>query len=137
MPKLNGITGRKSILRKILLLTLALSLAGCTTVETQSKGHRIQSDSVMQIKPGVTTRASAIDLFGNPTEITNKDGVETFLYLYSEDKTPTFFGGLIQMESQKKSDTKSLKLVIKDGVVTSYKFIREKNKDSKDKETDN
>jgi outer membrane protein assembly factor BamE (lipoprotein component of BamABCDE complex) len=112
---------------KVLLLILTISLAGCTTVETETKGRRIQSDSVMQIKPGITTRASIINLFGNPTEISHVDGVETFLYTYKEEKTPLFFGGLLQLESQKRSSSKSLELVIKDGIVLSYRFLREKN----------
>ncbi len=117
-------------MKKILLLTISVTLisllAGCTTVDTRTRGRRIQSDSVMQIKPGVTTKSSAIDLFGNPTEITHSDGIETFIYKYEEERTPIYFGGLLQLESQKRTYSKSLELVIKDGIVYSYKFSRDK-----------
>ena len=110
------------MLKTSILLTLLILLAGCVTVETEVSGRQIQSESVMQIKPGVTTRSSAIDLFGNPTEISNSDGVETLLYVYKEERTPVYFGGMVQLDPQKKNEYKSLELVIKDGIVDSYRF---------------
>ncbi|MBE9528907.1 MAG: hypothetical protein IME99_06685 [Proteobacteria bacterium] len=116
----------------ILAISLATILTGCTTVETHSRGRRIQSDSVMQIKPGVTTKDSAVDLFGNPTEITHADGVDTFIYKYEEEKTPIYFGGLVQMESQRRTYSKSLELTIKDGIVYSYRFVRDTDVEPED-----
>ncbi len=116
-------------MKKILLFVLIASLAGCATVDTESSGQHIKSESVIQIKPGVTTRSSAIDLFGNPTEITHSGGVETLLYVYKENKTPTYFGGLLQVDSQKKSEHNSLELIIKNGLVDSYRFKTNKTAD--------
>lgn len=84
----------------------------------------------MQIKPGVTTKDSAIDLFGNPTEITHANGVDTFIYKYEVEKTPIYLGGLIQLESYKRTYSKSLVLTIKDGIVYSYRFVRVKEDES-------
>ncbi len=76
-------------MKKTLLAVLAVALLGCTTVETLTEGRRLDSTRVLQIRPGVTTRQAAIDLFGAPTAITYEDGTELLLYTYKEEKVPS------------------------------------------------
>jgi outer membrane protein assembly factor BamE (lipoprotein component of BamABCDE complex) len=109
-------------MKKTLLAVLAVALVGCTTIETRTDGRRLDSAQVLQIRPGVTTRQAAIDLFGAPTAITNEDGTELFLYTFKEEKVPSYFGGLLIYESRGTKERSTLMLKIRDGIVYSYKF---------------
>lgn len=109
-------------MKKTLLAVLAVTLLGCTMIQTRTEGRRLDSAQVLQLRPGVTTRQAAIDLFGAPTAITYEDGTELLLYTYKEEKVPSYFGGLLIVESRGTEERSTLMLKIKDGIVHSYKF---------------
>ena len=109
-------------MKRAFLAVLVLVMLGCTMVETRTEGRRLDSAEIMQLKPGITTRQAAIDLFGAPTEITNEDGEEHLVYTFKEKKIPSYFGGLLVNESNVTEEASTLMLVIRDGVVFSYKF---------------
>ncbi len=109
-------------MKRAFLAVLVLAMVGCTMIETRTEGRRLDSAEIMQLKPGITTRQAAIDLFGAPTEITNKDGEEQLVYTFKEKKIPSYFGGLLVNESNITEEASTLTLVIKDGIVFSYKF---------------
>ncbi len=110
------------MIKGIFLAVLVLGLIGCTMVETRTEGRRLDSAEIMQLKPGITTRQAAIDLFGAPTEIANKDGEEHLVYTFKEKKVPSYLGGLLVNESDITEEASTLMLVIIDGIVNSYKF---------------
>ncbi len=109
-------------MKRAFLAILVLAMLGCTMVETRTEGRRLDSAEIMQLQPGITTRQAAIDLFGAPTEITNKDGEEQLVYTFKEKKIPSYFGGLLVNESNITEEASTLTLVIRDGIVFSYKF---------------
>ncbi len=109
-------------MKKAFVAVLAVALIGCTTVEILTEGRRLDNAHILQIKPGITTRQSAIDLFGAPTAISNEDGEELLLYTFKEEKIPSYLGGLVVDESRVTEEKSSLVLKIRDGIVYSYKF---------------
>ena len=109
-------------MKRALLAVLVLAMIGCTMIETRTEGRRLDSAEIMQLKPGITTRQAAIDLFGAPTEITNKDGEEQLVYTFKEKKIPSYFGGLLINESNITEEASTLTLIIRDDIVFSYKF---------------
>ncbi len=109
-------------MKSIFLAVLVLGLIGCTMIETRTEGRRLNSAEILQLKPGITTRQAAIDLFGAPTEISNKDGEEHLVYIFKEKKVPSYLGGLLVYESNATEEASTLMLVIRDGIIFSYKF---------------
>ncbi len=109
-------------MKRAIIAILVLSMTGCTMVETRTEGRRLDSAEILQLKPGITTRQAAIDLFGAPTEITNKDGEEQLVYTFKEKKIPSYFGGLLVNESNITEEASTLILIIRDSIVFSYKF---------------
>ncbi len=112
----------EAFMKKAFLAVLAATLLGCTTVETRTEGRKLDSAHILQIRPGITTRQAAIDLLGAPTAITNEDGTELLLYTFKEEKVPSYFGGLLVDESRGTTESSSLLLKIRGGIVYSYKF---------------
>ncbi len=109
-------------MKKAFLAVLAVTLLGCTTVEIGTEGRRLDSEHLLQIIPGVTTRQAAIDIFGPPTKVTDEDGTELLLYTFKEKKVPSYFGGLVVNESRSSEEKATLVLKIRDGIVYSYKL---------------
>ena len=109
-------------MKRILTSLLVISLLGCAAVSTDKEGTRLYRDQVLQIKPGVTTRQAAMDLFGEPTEITSEGDQERFTYTFKEKKTRSYFGGLVEDQTKQREATTKLELIIRDGIVYSYNF---------------
>lgn len=108
---------------KRLLLALPLIFAvGCSGVKTKSEGTKIEKESVLQIKPGVTTRQMIIDSFGEPTSTTTVDGGEKLTYEFKEKKVPSYLGGLVENETRATEETKTLEVTISDDVVRTFRF---------------
>lgn len=73
-------------------LALAVSLAGCTELQTQWDPYAgqgapkpLRQSDVDTLKPGITTREDAITLFGEPQSIQvwEVDGTETLIWRQS------------------------------------------------------
>jgi outer membrane protein assembly factor BamE (lipoprotein component of BamABCDE complex) len=109
-------------MKRLLIAALVIALCGCATVDTSTEGSRLYRDEVLKIKPGVTTRQAALELFGEPTEILAEDGVERFIYTFKEKKTRSYLGGLVEDETRKKEATTTLELVLREGIIYSYSF---------------
>lgn len=62
--------------RKFLFLVAGIALSGCVSV-----GHKLDMSKTDQLKPGVSSSADAIALFGAPTsEGTNADGSKLLIW---------------------------------------------------------
>ena len=69
---------RKAVLAGVLGVSLALGLAGCMTV-----GTKVDSSTVKNFTPGVTTIDQAETALGKPNQVTrNEDGSTTVQYIY-------------------------------------------------------
>ena len=120
-------------MKKILMIiAAAMTVTACATVSSvkvQTEGIKITKEQAEGIKPGLTTRNIIIETFGNPIKMESKtDGTEVMTYTYMEKKTPTYFGEFIVNERQNKVTTITLEVIIKDGLVLSYKFGQEEKK---------
>lgn len=102
-------------------------LAGCTTV-VRTQGTQIDRDKVMGIKAGETTRQEVLDTFGAPTDISVEGGGEEKLtYVFRKKRTPGYLGGLVENEVQSKESVSTLELVLKNNIVSSYRFKNSEN----------
>ena len=110
-------------MKKILLLILALSIYGCATYTTTSKGTLVHENMVADIETGETSEEWIIDLLGEPTNREElKNGKERLLYIYTEKNVPRYFFGMIKDESGTIESKNELEIVIKDGTVFSYRY---------------
>jgi hypothetical protein len=70
-------------MKRFLIPTLALLLAGCAT-----QGARMDTSKLDQLKPGVSTIADAENLLGKPQSVTrHPDGTTTLGYSFSSVQT--------------------------------------------------
>lgn len=109
-------------MKKILLTMFLAAIIGCSAAIVKTEGVKLDRDEISKIEAGVSTRADVIDLLGEPSDIYVDDGYEKLIYLFKEKKTPTYVGGLVESELGGRTTTKTLEVVIKDGIATSYKF---------------
>jgi outer membrane protein assembly factor BamE (lipoprotein component of BamABCDE complex) len=110
---------KKTVAGMGLLLFL---LAGCAAVKVESTGRDIEQEPSKIIKSGITTREEVINMYGEPSTVTTKDGLEELVYESRKVETPTFLGGLVINDAGKDVNAKRLEITIKDGVVQSYKY---------------
>lgn len=103
-----------------LILVFILFASGCATV-TESTGKDIEEPGKV-IRVGTTTKADIIRIFGEPSKATAEGGTEELVYEFKKIETPTYMGGLVVGEAAKVTTIKTLKIVIRDGTVASYKF---------------
>lgn len=101
-------------------ILLLLSTGCATTVE--KSGKNIEAEPSKVIKAGTTTREQVIKAFGEPTGTSIKDGSEELIYESRKAETPTYLGGLVINEAGRAMTVKHLEVVIKDGVVQSYRY---------------
>lgn len=111
---------KKRLAMAIFLVLLAAF--GCAATAVKSEGTRLDRESLKNVEPGVTTRDSLLNLFGAPAESSTEDGEETLRYVFSEEKTPTYLGGVIEARVSARTATTTLEFTLKDGIVKSYKF---------------
>lgn len=100
---------------------LLLVITGCATTVEKS-GNDMEGEPSKVIKAGVTTREEIIKAFGEPSTSTAKEGAEELVYESRKVETPTYMGGLIINEAGKAVTAKRLQVIIRDGVVQSYKY---------------
>lgn len=108
-------------------VALALTLAGCTSAVVHTEGVKVDSAQVLNIKTGSTTRQEVLQMFGTPTEVNNETNEEKMVYVFKKKTVPTYFGGLIESEAQSKEALSTLEIVLRDGVVYSYRFKSAEN----------
>jgi len=112
-------------MKKTLLTIFLAALIGCSGVVVNTEGVKLDRAVISRIEPGVSTRADVIELLGEPSDIYIDEGSERLIYRFKEKKTPTYAGGLVENELGGRTTTKTLQVVIKDGVAASYKFKEE------------
>ena len=78
-----------------------------------------------QIRAGTSTSDDVVALLGQPDEKKDVDGMVKYVYTYRVKKTPTYLGGLITRSGSARTTTRKLEVLIKNGVVYSYKFREE------------
>ncbi len=104
-------------------------MAGCAFYRLDTKGKKISDEEVKKITLGVTTRDEIIRMFGRPTSIkTQEDGSEELQYVYREEKTPAYVGGLIIYKRGARETIARLRVIIKDGKVVAYHYKKEEEK---------
>ncbi len=116
------IRSRISVTGLIVAGAALAALSGCATVVVKGDGPKIDKTLVMELKPGVTDKKAVIGAFGEPAEAGSANNEERLLYIYKEKKTPVFFGGLIENQAGEVSVNTTLEIILKDGVVNSYKY---------------
>lgn len=106
----------------IIAAVFALTLAGCASAIVRTEGVRIDRAQVLDIKVGSTTRQEVLQAFGSPTAVNNENDAEKMVYVFRKKTVPTYFGGLIESEAQRKEASSTLEIVLRNGVVDSYSF---------------
>jgi len=109
--------------KKILLIILALSIYGCATYTTTTEGTLIHENMIADIETGETTEEWIVDLLGPPAKRESlEDDKEKLVYIYTEKSVPKYFFNTVVNESKTITTKNVLEIVIKDGVVFSYKY---------------
>ena len=107
------------------LFFLLLPLGGCYYTVSTTEGGDISAAQIQEIKLGKTTEADLVKILGPPSKKETKpDGTTTLLYVYSQEKSPTLPGGLVVRAIVEKNE-ETFEITLKDGVVHSYRFLRE------------
>ncbi|MBI5644340.1 MAG: hypothetical protein HY954_12805 [Deltaproteobacteria bacterium] len=113
---------------KKIIFTIALlfAAAGCATV-MRTEGNKIEKNSVLNLKPGTTTRQMVLESFGAPSNINNENNEEKLVYVFKEKKIPVYLGGIIENETKKSESVTTLELIIRDNILYSYRFKSAEN----------
>jgi hypothetical protein len=124
-----GIMGRilDEKMKRILfcLFCLLLPIGGCYYTVHTTEGGDITTAQVQEIKLGKTTEANLLKILGPPSKKEAKpDGTTTLLYVYSQEKSPTLPGGFVIQGIVEKNE-ETFEVTLKNGVVSSYRFLRE------------
>ena len=111
--------------RFAILLILVLAGAGCTYTPGSSEGTQISSAKVQELKIGQTTESDLMRLFGSPTKRERRaDETEVWQYTHTRVLNPTL-GGAVTIEPIRREVGETFELVLKNGVVQSYRFIKQ------------
>jgi hypothetical protein len=92
-------------MRRLLAVALALACGACT-IGRDFVGNSLRSDPRHTLRPGVTTVAQALEMFGAPERIQRRRGGDILIYRYVRQNT-----------SELEIRTPSI------GVVPSYRFF--------------
>ena len=114
-------TGEKVKIIAVNLGILLLLFTGCATTVEKS-GKEMEGEPGKVIKTGVTTKEEIIRAFGEPSSSSMKDGAEELVYESEKAETPTYLGGLVINEAGKYVTLKRLEVVVREGVVRSYRY---------------
>jgi outer membrane protein assembly factor BamE (lipoprotein component of BamABCDE complex) len=116
---------RKMKQRFAILLILILAGGGCTYAPRSSEGTQISSAKIQELKIGQTNHSDLDRLFGPPTKRAGRaDGTEVWQYTHTRVWNPTL-GGAVVIEPIQKEVDETFEIVLKDGVVQSYKFLKQ------------
>lgn len=103
-------------------LAILFFMAGCTTIKVEKTGMEIVDAPVKVLKVGVTTKAEVIKLYGEPSKVSMKEDSEELIYESKTVETPSYMGGLVINEAGRVVTLKRLEVVVRGGVVQSYRF---------------
>jgi len=107
------------------LFFLLFPLGGCYYTATNTEGNDISAAQIQEIKLGKTTEADLVKNLGPPAKReSNPDRTTTLIYVRSQEKSPTLPGGFVIRGIVEKND-QTFEITLKDGVVQSYRFLRE------------
>jgi hypothetical protein len=107
---------------RLAVTLMLLLLAGCAAVKVESRGTEIMEEPSKVIRAGVTTKDEVIKHYGEPSRVSERDGSEELVYESVKVETPSYLGGLVINEAGRAITEKRLDVVIRDGVVQSYRF---------------
>lgn len=106
-----------------------LTLTGCATVELGKEGMKIEEKNIEKIMPGSTTRQEIIEAFGEPNEIIEKTaGREELFFEHKVNEAPTYLGGLVIDKKRAWEQKSTLRVIIKDNIVESYRYEMKEEK---------
>lgn len=110
-------------MKKIFIFAISAALfSGCAGTVIRNEGTKIDRAKVLDLKPGATARQTVLDTFGNPDNINFQNNEEKMTYIFKEKKTPSYLGGLIENEVRSTESANTLEIVLRNGVVYSYRF---------------
>jgi hypothetical protein len=111
--------------RFAIILILVIFGAGCTYTPRSTEGTQISSAKIQELKIGQTTPADLERLFGAPTKRERRaDGTEIWRYTHIRVWNPAL-GGSVVIEPIEKEVEETFELVLKNGVVQSYRFLKQ------------
>jgi hypothetical protein len=111
------------------LLIGSVTLTGCATVELGKEGMKIEEKKIRKIMPGSTTREEVIKAFGEPKEIVEKTaGREELFFEHKVNEAPTYLRGLVIDKKRAWEQKSTLRVIIKDNIVESYRYEMKEEK---------
>lgn len=111
------------------MLIGSVTLTGCATVELGKEGMRIEEKNIKKIMPGSTTRQEIVEAFGEPKEIIKKTaGREELFFEHKVNEAPTYLGGLVIDKKRAREQKTTLRVIIKDNIVESYRYEMKEEK---------
>ncbi|MFZ3072377.1 MAG: outer membrane protein assembly factor BamE [Thermodesulfobacteriota bacterium] len=103
-------------------VSLMLALSGCASYKTYTEGPPVYEATVKEIKPGVTKKEEVISTLGEPSSITEAEGAEKLLYVYTVRRVPSYLGGAFEDTTAAIVRETTLEVTIKNGIVFNYDF---------------
>jgi outer membrane protein assembly factor BamE (lipoprotein component of BamABCDE complex) len=112
--------------RRLAILSIFIfALGGCTYASRSSEGTQVSAAKIQELRIGQTTESDLGRLFGTPTKRERRgDGTEVWQYTHRQVLTPTL-GGTVVIEPIEKEVEETFELVLKNGIVQSYRFLKQ------------
>jgi len=108
-----------------LLAGTALLWTGCSYTFSSAVGTRVTLAQIQEIKLGRTTQLDLFKLLGSPAKMEKaKDGTYRLVYEWTDIWSPTFPGGYQARGFFDKEKEEAFEIIIKDGVVQNYQFMK-------------
>ena len=116
---------RKRVVSLFLLIGAALLLASCSYHTTSVQGIWVTPSQIQEIKLGRTNGLELTMLLGPPARVERLNGADyRLIYAWTEIKSLTFPGGYEAVGLRDKEERQTFEVVLKDGRVLSYRFIK-------------
>ena len=107
-----------------ILLGLFVPLGSCSYTVSSIQGPKVTSAQVQEIKLGRTTETDILKLLGPASKKERLlDGNERLIYATTETKSLTFPWGYQTKGFLDKEEDEIFEVVLKDGIVQSYRFL--------------
>lgn len=105
-------------------LMLLLPLAGLGACASTAQGRKFDDSFVAQIRKGQTTKAEIRQAFGEPQQVSQSSGTETWIYSYSD----AYGRGYVQAATfgivKQKSDDQTLIIVFQGDKVAEFTYTK-------------
>ena len=116
---------RKPVFFFFLLFGAALLPLACAYNTTSVQGIQVTQADIQQIKVGRTTGLDLVLLLGPPTRLEKLSGYDRRLvYSWTEIRSLTYWGGYRAVGLYDKEVRQNFEVVLKQGEVQSYGFIK-------------